>query len=390
MLGSPLFWPILVRRIATVTIWAPEASIARRVSSKSRYFPVPTSRRDEYDLPATTSGSFVMLDGASRPRTLAPSHGDHDLDAVALDQELVGEAAARHDLAVALDREALAGELERFEDLRHGGRRGELARCAVHEDADRCGHGKSIERSSPPRRRGPNFGSLNPRRLGMTGPSAARAATGPSHLLEPLGVRAAHRQLRAAFLEANEDPSAEVAASRGDGIHVDNGAPVDLPEDLGIELVGELGERGADEGLARARDDAGVLVGSLAIEHVVDRDLLHHLALERADPAQAPRGAAGDYAREAREHHFQRRGLLRRRELRAQPLDATREALVGEGLQDVVHRVAVESLDCVLDERGHEYHVGLRIDAARELEAREPRHADVEEGHLGRVLLDGA
>jgi hypothetical protein len=46
MLGSPLFWPMLVRRIATVTISAPEASMARRVSSKSRYLPVPTSRRD--------------------------------------------------------------------------------------------------------------------------------------------------------------------------------------------------------------------------------------------------------------------------------------------------------------------------------------------------------
>jgi hypothetical protein len=46
MLGSSLFWPMFVRRIATVTISAPEASIARRVSSKSRYLPVPTSRRE--------------------------------------------------------------------------------------------------------------------------------------------------------------------------------------------------------------------------------------------------------------------------------------------------------------------------------------------------------
>src|SRR5687768_9331669 len=153
MLGSPLFWPMLVRRIATVTIWAPEASIARRVSSKSRYFPVPTSRRDAYDLPATTSGSLVMLDGASRPRTLASPHRDHDLDPVTLDQELVGEAAARHDLSVALDSEALAGELERLEDLRHGGGRGELAQGAVNEDADR-GHGESIGEIGSPTARG--------------------------------------------------------------------------------------------------------------------------------------------------------------------------------------------------------------------------------------------
>jgi hypothetical protein len=44
--GSFAFWPILVRRIATVTISAPLASTARRVSSKSRYLPVPIKRRE--------------------------------------------------------------------------------------------------------------------------------------------------------------------------------------------------------------------------------------------------------------------------------------------------------------------------------------------------------
>jgi hypothetical protein len=44
--GSPAFWPMLVRRMATVTISAPEASIAARVSAKSLYLPVPTSRRE--------------------------------------------------------------------------------------------------------------------------------------------------------------------------------------------------------------------------------------------------------------------------------------------------------------------------------------------------------
>jgi hypothetical protein len=44
--GSFAFWPMLVRRTATVTISAPLASIARRVSSRSLYLPVPTSSRD--------------------------------------------------------------------------------------------------------------------------------------------------------------------------------------------------------------------------------------------------------------------------------------------------------------------------------------------------------
>jgi len=46
-LGSPAVWPILVRRIATVTICAPLSSTARRVSSKSLYLPVPIRRREE-------------------------------------------------------------------------------------------------------------------------------------------------------------------------------------------------------------------------------------------------------------------------------------------------------------------------------------------------------
>jgi hypothetical protein len=45
-LGSPAFWPMFTRRIATVTICAPLASIASRVCAKSLYLPVPTSRRE--------------------------------------------------------------------------------------------------------------------------------------------------------------------------------------------------------------------------------------------------------------------------------------------------------------------------------------------------------
>jgi hypothetical protein len=37
---------MLVRRMATVMISAPEASIAARVCVKSWYLPVPTSRRE--------------------------------------------------------------------------------------------------------------------------------------------------------------------------------------------------------------------------------------------------------------------------------------------------------------------------------------------------------
>ena len=42
--------------MATVTISAPLASTAARVSSKSRYLPVPTIRRERYSTPATVRG----------------------------------------------------------------------------------------------------------------------------------------------------------------------------------------------------------------------------------------------------------------------------------------------------------------------------------------------
>ena len=45
-LGSFAFWPMFVRRMATVTISAPLASTARPVSAKSRYLPVPIRRRE--------------------------------------------------------------------------------------------------------------------------------------------------------------------------------------------------------------------------------------------------------------------------------------------------------------------------------------------------------
>ena len=54
---------MFVRRIATVTICAPDATTAARVSAKSLYLPVPTRRRDRYARPAMSSGSTTERDG---------------------------------------------------------------------------------------------------------------------------------------------------------------------------------------------------------------------------------------------------------------------------------------------------------------------------------------
>src|SRR5690348_14343455 len=136
---------MLVRRIATVTISAPAASVARRVSSRSLNLPVPVSRRERYGLPAMTSVSAARGDSArafmavgigwvervifadsergcaaasKRPRRgSAAADRVHDLDAIAVGEPMLGMAAARDDLAVDFDRDAprrVARGLEQF------------------------------------------------------------------------------------------------------------------------------------------------------------------------------------------------------------------------------------------------------------------------------------
>src|SRR6185295_591659 len=96
--GSPAVWPMLVRRIATVTISAPEASIASRVCAKSLYLPVPTSRREVKLRVPICRMSFIS----------ASAHGDDDLQPVAVGEQRGSVRAARHDLAVALHGHLLA------------------------------------------------------------------------------------------------------------------------------------------------------------------------------------------------------------------------------------------------------------------------------------------
>src|SRR4051794_31672866 len=120
---------MFVRRMATVTISAPEATTASRVSRKSRYLPVPTRSRDRYARPAMTNGS-VNVEGApgafmvrfyasaSAPSSMrarraelrggelaAPYRAD-DLEAIAAGNGRVGVAAARDDLAVSFHGDA--------------------------------------------------------------------------------------------------------------------------------------------------------------------------------------------------------------------------------------------------------------------------------------------
>src|SRR5215831_1869656 len=128
---------MLVRRMATVTISAPEASIAARVSPKSLYLPVPTRSRERYARPAMTSGS-------SRPtrcgsvtvfmRTSAATHRGDDLDPVAGGEPRVALTALRHDLAVTLDRDALPLQRELAHEIGDGQRIVAAVRRAVEDN----------------------------------------------------------------------------------------------------------------------------------------------------------------------------------------------------------------------------------------------------------------
>src|SRR5277367_5943678 len=115
-LGWSESWPMLVRRIATVTICAPLATTAARVSAKSLYLPVPTSRRDEYVFPPMINGSRFSLGFI-----LSSADSDDDFKPVAVRQPRLGMTAARHNFAVALDRDALSGKRHRINQLHNIG-----------------------------------------------------------------------------------------------------------------------------------------------------------------------------------------------------------------------------------------------------------------------------
>src|SRR2546430_17123799 len=80
---------------------APEASIARPIVSLSRYFPVPTMRRDWNVRPPMVSGTSCTSSTAVVMRSPA-SHEVHQLDRVALHHPHFPERRAAHDAAVVL------------------------------------------------------------------------------------------------------------------------------------------------------------------------------------------------------------------------------------------------------------------------------------------------
>src|SRR2546422_5117210 len=143
---------------------APEASIARPIVSLSRYFPVPTRRRDWNVRPPMVSGLSCASSTAVVMRSPA-SHEVHQLDRVALRHAHVPQRRAAHDAAVLLDHDGARIERERPEQLEQRGVPGHGAAVSLHDDVDRFRHATS----SP----------IIPR-AGAAGPAAAPPAPNPA------------------------------------------------------------------------------------------------------------------------------------------------------------------------------------------------------------------
>mmetsp|Transcript_53828 Transcript_53828/g.149367 ORF Transcript_53828/g.149367 Transcript_53828/m.149367 type:complete len:254 (+) Transcript_53828:886-1647(+) len=203
-----------------------------------------------------------------------------------------------------------------------------------------------------------------------------------------MDVGPANGQFAGLTAQANEEPALLVPPGAGEMVEVDDGRAVDLPEPLGVELADQLDDGRADQMLLRRGLHHGVFVVGVEEQHLVDRDLVHQLALSRADVAQPRRAGAG---RHARQQPLERlgQGVVAACGALAQPRHAGQQALRFQGLEQIVHRTGFEGLDRVLVIGGHEDDARGALDALGHFEAGQARHLDVEEGQVGLQGRDG-
>ena len=109
------------------------------------------------------------------------------------------------------------------------------------------------------------------------------------HLLEQMGERAADFQfLRAAF-EDDELAAAYITGNADDGLDVDAGGAVDLPELFGIEFRDEFLDRFFDQGLVVFRQYPRVFGVRLEIQDLFDRHKAQVIAYRHLQPLQVCR-----------------------------------------------------------------------------------------------------
>src|SRR6266446_4470082 len=107
---------MFTRRTATVTISAPDASTARRVSSN-----------DRYSRPASVKASSIDI------ASPAPDEVDH-LDRVPVVEHGRAVLGARHDGAIHLDGDPAGAEAERAHQVGDRRARGERSRLVIQND----------------------------------------------------------------------------------------------------------------------------------------------------------------------------------------------------------------------------------------------------------------
>src|ERR1044071_126743 len=115
---------MLTRRTATVTISAPETSMASLVSAKFLYFPVPTMSRERYRVPAKVKKSSM----------LASADKMNDFQRVAFIEARRGVNFSRDDASVQLDNDTRRTNLEFVEETAKGQTVFDFTRFAIDLD----------------------------------------------------------------------------------------------------------------------------------------------------------------------------------------------------------------------------------------------------------------
>src|SRR3954464_8177475 len=119
------------RRTATVTMSAPEASCASRMTCRLGYLPVPTMSRDLNSRPARINESVM-----ARSYQLSAADERHDLERVPVVEAHGRVLRARHHAAVVLDRDRAPLEGEPAQELGERGARGQGHGLPVHRNLD--------------------------------------------------------------------------------------------------------------------------------------------------------------------------------------------------------------------------------------------------------------
>src|SRR5690348_2030186 len=174
------------RRTATVTTSAPDASMARIISSLERYLPVPTSRRERNTRPPMVRGTSVTTYAAVVIGS-PPTDGVHQLDGGARGVADVAQGGPAHDAAIVLHHHGARVELQRGQQLQQRRAVRDGARLAVHHDLDCLTHAVNVSSTCWAAVSG-SSASHKPRIAATPYAPAARTAATRSGVIPPIAT----------------------------------------------------------------------------------------------------------------------------------------------------------------------------------------------------------